>query len=90
MNEQDKELARSHSEYRIGGGDFCFTKAELGAFLAERDADKVRELEKDAARWRYFIDTCSSEMGYAICGHEDASNEQINEAIDQAMKEANQ
>jgi hypothetical protein len=44
MNEQDLELARSHSEYRIGGGDFCFMEEELDAFLAERDAIKHKEL----------------------------------------------
>jgi hypothetical protein len=44
MNDQDLELARSHSEYRMGGGDFCFMEDELEAFLAERDAIKHKEL----------------------------------------------
>lgn len=42
------------------------------------------KLKADAERWNYFIETCSSETGFELTGIDDASNEQINEAIDQA------
>ena len=46
--------------------------------------------EADAERWSYFIETCSSEAGFELTGINDASNEQINAAIDAAMKDYKQ
>jgi hypothetical protein len=43
----------------------------------------------DAERWRYFIETCSSEAGFELTGINDASNEQINAAIDAAIRPPN-
>lgn len=41
----------------------------------------------DAERWRYFVETCSSEAGFELTGITDASNDEINAAIDAAMRE---
>ena len=56
-------------------------RAEITSLRAELEIAK-----KDGERWRYFIETCSSETGFELTGVSDASNEQINEAIDNAMK----
>ena len=42
------------------------------------------QLKADAERWRYWIETASGEAAFELTGVTDASNEQINEAIDQA------
>lgn len=51
---------------------------------------QVAELEADAKRWNYFIETCAEEVAFSITGITgDVTNEQINEAIDAAMEKQN-
>lgn len=49
LSDRDIELAKKHSEYRIGAGDYCFTEDEFKAFLAERDQLAIKEKD-DAVR----------------------------------------
>lgn len=49
------------------------------------DTVEYEQLLADAERWRYFIETASGEAAFELTGVTDASNEQINKAIDQAI-----
>ena len=40
---------------------------------------------KDAARWRYFRETASEEMCYALCGNSNPENDELDAVIDQAI-----
>lgn len=66
LSDRDIELAKKHSEYRIGAGDYCFTEDEFKAFLAERDQLAIKEKD-DAVREalaKYIYEQWASHDGY--------------------------
>ena len=50
------------------------------------DRTEYEAMKADAERWRYFRETASEEMCYALCGNSNAENEELDQAIDQARK----
>lgn len=87
-----KELQKFTDELGIIGmvGSLAW-KARIKQAITNEWIEKPRPTSQevlDAERWNYYIEICSHEAAFELTGITDASNEQINSAIDAKMKQS--